>query len=183
MPGGIWNRVSRSTERTRWYESTWGPCGPRAIGASRCASWIRGYTSAGVSSASYVSVGRSASKTVAGAVPTVMAVSSRFDLHRLRLVLLGDQPLQRFAIGCQQLVDAFLVHVGDDDLADLLVHVAENAVRLHLFGLIDVVFGRRHVVHDLRLEPVDQPEVDDVHQPLLAHLLRERVLVTHREDV
>src|ERR1700738_3664059 len=36
IPGGIWNRVSRRTARTSSYESTSGPCGPSAIGASRC---------------------------------------------------------------------------------------------------------------------------------------------------
>lgn len=98
-------------------------------------------------------------------------------------VLLANQPAQRLAIRCQEFVDAWLVDVGHDDLADLLVDVAEDAVRLHLLGLIDVVLGGRHVVHDLGLEPVDQPEVDQIHEALLTHLLRERVLVADRQDV
>ena len=59
---------------------------------------------------------------------------------------------------------------------------AEDAVSLHLLGLIDVVLGRRDVVHRVGLEPVHQPQVDQCHQPLLAQLGRVGVLVAHRQD-
>src|ERR1700739_2391801 len=88
------------------------------------------------------------------------------------LAFLGDQLPQRHAVGLEQLRNARLVHLGDDDLADLRIHLAEDAVGLHLLGLIEVVLGRRHVVHRFGLEPVHQPEVDQRHQPLLAQLFR-----------
>src|SRR5579875_1850410 len=98
------------------------------------------------------------------------------------LAFLADQPPQRLAVGRQQLLDAWVVYVGDDDLADLLVHIAEDAVRLHLFGLVEVVLGRRDIVDRVGLEPMHQPQVDQRHQALLPQSLFERVLVTHRED-
>src|SRR5690242_21502430 len=44
-------------------------------------------------------------------------------------VLFADQPHQRLVIGCEQFFDARLVHIGDHDLADVLLHIAEDAVR------------------------------------------------------
>jgi len=40
-----------------------------------------------------------------------------------------------------------MVDVGDDDLANLGVDLAEDAVRPHLFNLVLVVFGGGDVVH------------------------------------
>ena len=57
-----------------------------------------------------------------------------------------DQVLELLAVGGQERLDALAVDVGDDDVPDLLVDVAEQAVGLHLLGLVAVVLGRADVV-------------------------------------
>jgi hypothetical protein len=76
-----------------------------------------------------------------------------------------------------------VVDVGDDDLADLGLELAEDAVSPHLCHLVLIVLRGRDEVHRVRLEAVHQEEVDERHQALLAHRLRKGVLVAHREDV
>src|ERR1700722_2590463 len=77
---------------------------------------------------------------------------------RARLVFLGDQLSQRYPVGREQRGDTRLVHLGDDDLADLRIDLAEDAVRLHLLRLIEVVLGGGDVVHRVGLEAVDEPK-------------------------
>ena len=75
-----------------------------------------------------------------------------------------------------------MVDVGDDDLADLGVDLAEDVVRLHLCYLVLVVLVGSDVVHRVGLEGVHQEEVDEGHQALPAQRLRKGVLVAHREE-
>src|SRR4051794_35986252 len=49
-----------------------------------------------------------------------------------RKLLLPDQPPQRLLVRRQQLGHPRVVDVGDDDLADFLVDLAEDAVGFHL---------------------------------------------------
>src|SRR6516164_183595 len=98
------------------------------------------------------------------------------------LTFLCDQLPQRYSVWGQQLGDARVVHLGDDNLADLLIDLAEDAVGFHLRGLIEVVLGRGDVNYRVGLEAVDEPEVDQGHQALLAELFGERVLVAHLKD-
>jgi len=79
------------------------------------------------------------------------------------LSLLANQPPQRLLIRRQKLGDPLVVDVGDDDLADLGVDLAEDAVRPHLCDLVLVVLGGGDVVHRVRLEAVHQEEVDEGH--------------------
>src|SRR5215469_4973494 len=60
--------------------------------------------------------------------------------RRIRVLPL-DQRVQAVLVRGEQGVDAVRAHVGDDDVADLIVDVAEQAVRLHLLGLVAVVVG------------------------------------------
>ena len=71
--------------------------------------------------------------------------------------------------------------LGHDDLADLGVDVGEDPQPLHALRLQLVVLGRRHVVHRDRLVAVDQEQLDERHQPLLAQR-RGGVLVADREQ-
>src|SRR6266480_7635418 len=79
------------------------------------------------------------------------------------LSLLANQPPQRLLIRRQKLGDPLVVDVRDDDLADLGIDLAEDAVRPHLCDLVLVVLGGGDVVHRVRLEAVHQEEVDEGH--------------------
>src|SRR5947207_7690018 len=79
------------------------------------------------------------------------------------LSLLANQPPQCLLIRPQKLGDPLVVDVGDDDLADLGVDLAEDAVRPHLCDLVLVVLCGGNVVHRGGLETVHQEEVDEGH--------------------
>src|SRR5262249_1714195 len=52
------------------------------------------------------------------------------------LCLFADQLTQRRAIGSDQFLNPCLVHLGDDDLANLVVDFGKDPVRLHLGRLV-----------------------------------------------
>src|SRR5205823_13033985 len=82
---------------------------------------------------------------------------SRLNRRALKpLSLLANQPPQSLLIRRQKLGDPLVVDVGDDDLADLGVNLAKDAVRSHLCDLVLVVLGGGDVVHRVRLEAVHQ---------------------------
>ena len=64
--------------------------------------------------------------------------------------------------------------------AHLVVHVAEQAVGLHLLGLVAVVVGGADVVDRRGPVAMDQEQVDERHQALLAQGHVEGVLVADR---
>src|SRR5215469_5111538 len=99
-------------------------------------------------------------------VPWPSARSSRGPFRDLRgevdrrvRVLSLDQGVQAVLAGGEQGLDAFGAYVRDDDVANLVVDVAEEAVCFHLLGLVPVVVGRADVVDRPDLVAVDQEEV------------------------
>jgi hypothetical protein len=70
-------------------------------------------------------------------------------------VLPLDQGVQAAPIGGEQGLDALCARVRDDDVANLVVDVAEQAVRCHLLGLVPVVIGGADVVDRPDLVAVD----------------------------
>src|SRR5215470_20397477 len=63
------------------------------------------------------------------------------DVDRRIWVFPLDQGVQAVPVGGEQGLDAVCAYVGDDDVADLVVDVAEEAVCFHLLGLVPVVVG------------------------------------------
>ena len=61
--------------------------------------------------------------------------------------LLADELAELDAVGGEELGDAGVVDVGDDDLAHLRLDLAEDAVALHLGRLVLVVLGGGDVVN------------------------------------
>jgi hypothetical protein len=57
-----------------------------------------------------------------------------------------DQGVQVVLIWGEQGADAVCAHIRNDHIANLVVDVAEEAVRLHLLGLVTVVVGRADVM-------------------------------------
>lgn len=103
-------------------------------------------------------------------------------LHGLRVPLV-NQILEPHTVGGEQRLDVLRADVRHDDLTDLVVDIAEQAVGLHLLRLVTVVFGRADVVDRRRLVAMDQEQVDQRHQPLLAQRRVEGVLIAHRQQV
>src|SRR5207244_3488217 len=102
------------------------------------------------------------------------------DLQGWRRLLNHRQ--QGLPVRLEQLGNALLAYVGDDDLPNLSMHVREDTYALHLLCLQLVVFGRGDVVHRASIVSVDQEYLDEGHQSLLAER-SESVLVANREDV
>src|SRR5215470_6395982 len=102
--------------------------------------------------------------------------------RRIRVLPL-DQGVQAVLVRGEQGLDAVRAHVGHDDMTNLVVDVAEQAVRCHLLGLVAVVVGRADVVDRPDLVAVDQEQVVQRHEALLAQGTVEGVLVSDGEDV
>src|SRR5215472_9743855 len=90
------------------------------------------------------------------------------DADRRVWVLPLDQGVQAVSVRGEQGLDALGAYVRDDDVANLVVDIAEEAVRFHLLGLVPVVVGRADVVDRPGLVAVDQEEVIERHQALFA---------------
>src|ERR1022692_2676063 len=107
----------------------------------------------------------------------------RGDVDRLIWILPLDQGVQAVPAGGEQGLDALGAHIRDDDVANLVVDVAEEAVCFHLLGLVTIVIGRADVVDRPDLVAVNKEQVVQRYQALLAQGHVERVLVSNREDV
>src|SRR6185437_96652 len=68
------------------------------------------------------------------------------DFNRLIWILPLDQGVQAVPVRREQGPDALRANIRDDDVANLVVDVAEEAVRPHLLGLVTIVVGRADVV-------------------------------------
>ena len=98
-------------------------------------------------------------------------------------IALVNQIAEQSSVRGEQRLDVLSADVGDDDVADLVVDIAEQAMGLHLLRLVAVVVGRADVVKRGGLVPVDQEQVDQRHEALLAKGHIEGVLVADTEDV
>jgi len=83
----------------------------------------------------------------------------------------------------KQFGDPLFAHLGHDNLSYFAAHIAEYAVLHHLLRLMVIVFRGGHEVHCICLVAVDQEQVGQGHQPLLAHGYFKGVLVANGEDV
>src|SRR5208337_703771 len=82
---------------------------------------------------------------------------------------LADDLEEKYPIRLEQFGDAFLADLRDDDLANLGVNIRENPYALHPLRLKLVVLGWGDVVHGAGVVAVDQEQLGNRHQPLLAH--------------
>src|SRR5438876_259570 len=121
-------------------------------------------------------------------ISSSLLIRHRLGLPHLRLALRRpcrcrpDHLHESLSVRLEQLGNAFLADLRDDDLPNLDVHIREYPHALHLLRLDLIVLGRRDVVHRASLVAVDQEQVHERHQSLFAER-REGVLVANREDV
>src|SRR5215472_19295698 len=108
---------------------------------------------------------------------SVLSRDLRGDVGWLIRVLPLDQGGQTVTVWGEQGLDALGVHVRHNDVANLVVDVAVQAVRLHLLSLVTVVISRADVVDRPDLVAVDQKQVSQRHQALLAQGDLEGVLI------
>ena len=103
----------------------------------------------------------------------------RGDVDRLIWILPLDQGVQAVPVGGEQGLDALGAHIRDDDVANLVVDVAEEAVCFHLLGLVTIVISGAEVMYLSHFVPMNQEEVRQSHQVLLPQRKIERVLVAN----
>src|SRR5262249_59524459 len=82
------------------------------------------------------------------------------DIDRRIWVFTLDQGVQAVPVGGEQGLDALGADVRDDDVANLVVDVAEQTVGFHLLGLVPVIVGRADVVDTPDLVTGDQEHME-----------------------